>query len=306
MFRPLLQTVSTPKPLIQWNLGSFQEKACFSIVIPSWNNLAYLQLCVRSIRQNSTFPHQIILHINDGSDGTLEWAQKEGLAYTHSSDNIGICFALNAARALVQTDYLLYMNDDMYVCPGWDAALQSAIDAAPSPYFFLSATMIEPYPTSSLPVIGNTSFGTSIESFEEDRLLKTFHTFPKPDWSGATRPPNLVPVKLWDLVGGYSTELSPGLYTDPDFSAKLWQAGVRYFKGVGESRVYHFVSKSLGRITPNPGRKQFLKKWGLAPSTFYRYFIHKGQPFQGPLPDPTLTPSLKRRLSKDALKIFFC
>ncbi len=45
----------------------------FSIVIPSWNNLDYLKNCIESILQHSTHQHQIIVFINEGSDGTLEW-----------------------------------------------------------------------------------------------------------------------------------------------------------------------------------------------------------------------------------------
>ena len=51
----------------------------FSILIPTWNNLALLQLCVRSIRENSAYDHQIIVHVNDGSDGTLEWVRAQGI-----------------------------------------------------------------------------------------------------------------------------------------------------------------------------------------------------------------------------------
>ena len=51
----------------------------FSILIPTWNNLSFLKLCVESIRENSSLEHQIIVHINDGSDGTLEWVKAEGL-----------------------------------------------------------------------------------------------------------------------------------------------------------------------------------------------------------------------------------
>lgn len=47
----------------------------FSILIPTWNNLPFLKICVDSIRKNSTYRHQIIVHVNDGSDGTLEWAR---------------------------------------------------------------------------------------------------------------------------------------------------------------------------------------------------------------------------------------
>ena len=161
--------------------------------------------------------------------------------------------------------------------------------------------MIEPYPTNSKPVIGARNFGTTIETFEEKRLLAEFASLPKEDWCGATRPPNIVHRDIWDLIGGYSVEYSPGLYTDPDFSMKLWQAGVRLFKGVARSRVYHFVSKSVGRVTPNDGRRQFLRKWGMAPSTFYRFFLKKGEPFAGPLADPPLTGALRKKLFKDRL-----
>ena len=86
----------------------------FSILIPTWNNLDYLKLCVRSIRQHSAYNHQIIIHVNDGSDGTLEWVKAEGLEYTHSDENIGVCLAMNSMRRHVKTDYIYFINDDMF------------------------------------------------------------------------------------------------------------------------------------------------------------------------------------------------
>ncbi len=35
----------------------------------------------------------------------------------------GICYALNMGRSFVETEYIVYMNDDMYVCPQWDLEL---------------------------------------------------------------------------------------------------------------------------------------------------------------------------------------
>ena len=46
-----------------------------SILIPTWNNQPFLQLCVESIRANSVVETQIIVHVNDGSDGTLKWVK---------------------------------------------------------------------------------------------------------------------------------------------------------------------------------------------------------------------------------------
>lgn len=84
------------------------QNRLFSIVIPTWNNLAFLKLCIQSIQRNSYYNHQIIVHVNDGSDGTLEWIKKAGIDYTHSEQNIGVCFAMNMMRTKVKTDYILY------------------------------------------------------------------------------------------------------------------------------------------------------------------------------------------------------
>ena len=48
-----------------------------SIIIPTFNNFGYLRLCLDSLRKNSKFKHEIILHINDGNDGTLQLAKSE-------------------------------------------------------------------------------------------------------------------------------------------------------------------------------------------------------------------------------------
>jgi len=261
----------------------------FSILIPTWNNLPLLQLCVASIRKNSAFPHQIIVHVNEGNDGTLEWVKEQQIDYTHSTENIGVCYALNAAAALATTDYIAYMNDDMYVCPDWDYYLYEEIKACQSEYFFFSSTLIEPRKTGCHCMIAPANFGTSPEHFEEERLLKEYAALPFNDWNGASWPPNVVHRNLWNLVGGYSVEFSPGMYSDPDFSMKLWQAGVRLYKGVSKSRVYHFMSKSTGKLRKEAnkdGKREFLDKWQMTSRTFYRYFLAIGTPFEGVRSEP--------------------
>ena len=85
----------------------------FSILIPTFNNLNYLKLAIKSIKENSKYDHEIILHINEGSDGTLGYAQQESLTYTHSDINIGLCSAINKAAVKISTKYVLYVHDDM-------------------------------------------------------------------------------------------------------------------------------------------------------------------------------------------------
>lgn len=284
--------------------GTSSPESRFSILIPTWNNLGFVKLCVESIRRYSSFAHQVILHVNDGSDGTLEWARKENLDFTRTPANVGICYAVNFARTLARTDYIVYMNDDMVVCPGWDLALWEEIAALGHRYFSLSATMFEPYPTRSTPVIAPRNYGVTVETFDEARLLREFDKPERTDWSGATRPPTIVHKSLWDLVGGYSVEFSPGSYSDPDFSMKLWKAGVRHFRGIGRSRVYHFVSKSIERIQMNCGRRQFLRKWGITSSTLEKRLLRLGEPFQGDLPDVPPGIAYRRAVMKNRIQAF--
>ncbi len=257
----------------------------FSILIPTWNNLPYLQLCVESLRQHSTFDHQLIIHVNEGADGTLKWVRAQELDHSFSVENVGVCAAMNAAASLAETDYIAFFNDDMVALPGWDAALQEVIDRLDHRRWFLSSTMIEPRDTGNRCVIAPQDFGQSVAEFRQADLLQALPTLHKADWCGATWPPNVVPKQLWDEVGGYSLEFSPGMSSDPDFSMKLWQAGVRHFQGVGASKAYHFQAKSTGKVVKNPGPEQFLAKWGVSQGTFGKYYLRRGAPWTGPLPE---------------------
>ena len=254
----------------------------FSILIPSWNNLPYLTLCINSIRKHSVVPFELIVHLNESNDGSKEWVEaQEDIAFSYSQKNVGVCHAMNAMRDLAAADYLLYLNDDMYVLPGWDVALKNEIDSCGTQKFFFSSTMIEPRAQSNCSIEAN--FGNSIENFEEEKLIHSYRQFEFHDWQGSTWPPNVVHKDLWDLVGGYSVEFSPGMYSDPDFSMKLWNQGVRLFKGLGKSRVYHFGSISVKRVKQNKGYYQFIRHWGMTSSTLSKYFLRRGDTFDGPL-----------------------
>lgn len=284
----------------------YSDKPLFSILIPTWNNLAFLKLCINSILKNSTYSHQILIYVNDGSDGTLEWVKKKDFDYLHNKKNIGICFALNALRTLVKTDYILYMNDDMYVCPDWDKYLWEEIKNLPDNKFFISSTLIQPRHFFCKSVIAPADFGCNPANFNEEKLLLKYASLPHNDWFGATWPPNIVHRDIWDLVGGYSVELSPGMYSDPDFSAKLWLAGVRYFKGISKSRVYHFEARSTGRIRKNNGSAQFLLKYGITSSSFVKYILRRGEPFDSNRITDIDTSKVKANIMRSKLKqIFF-
>ncbi|MES2100902.1 MAG: glycosyltransferase [Pseudomonadota bacterium] len=264
----------------------------FSIIIPTWNNLPFLQLAVDTIRRHSAHAHEILVHVNDGSDGTLAWVREQGLKHTASPANIGICFAVNRVAALATQPYLLYLNDDMAVLPGWDTRLLEVAQRLEGQRFMLSSTMVEPGGANNRCTVA-ADYGRDTASFREAELIAALPAMRRSHWLGSTWPPTLLPTWMWTEVGGYSTELSPGMSSDNDLSMKLWHAGCRTFIGLGDSFVYHFACVSTGRIVKNDGRLQFLHKWGISQRDFDRICLHRGEPVE-------LETALKGRTLDDA------
>ena len=244
----------------------------FSIVIPSWNNLAYLKLCVESLQRHSKFEHEILVHLNDGSDGSLEWVKAQGIKYTQSARNVGVCLAVNHVVAKARHDWVLFMNDDMVAAPGWDTAFVAAIQSIDTNLALFFGTMIQPE-VGSGEVIIKQDFGASPETFDEAKFLQGYMADGRGDQEGAASQPTLFHKKWWNMVGGYSLEYSPGMSSDDDLMMKYWVAGCRNFRIVGASRFYHFGCKSTGRIKHNLGGRIFVMKWGITQIEFHRLYL---------------------------------
>ncbi len=241
----------------------------------------YLKNCIQGIRDHSHFTAEILVYVNEGRDGTLEFLDKEQITHIHSESNQGICIAMNELANLASTAILCYMNDDMYPLPFWDEPILSFFNTEIDE-MLCSSTMIEPYDTGN-PCVVVRDFGDSIESFKKEALLNQVKILQRDDWSGSSWPPLFISKELWNKIGGFDERYSPGMYSDPDLAMKAWEAGVRTFRGFGNSLVYHFGSKSTKRLGKNIGRSVFLKKWGMSAGYFYKKFLKMGQPYNGPL-----------------------
>jgi len=254
----------------------------FSIVIPTFNNLEYLKLCISSLEKNSFLKHELIFHINDGSDGTLDFINSKKYKFTHSHKNIGLCSAVNQASTQASTDYILYSHDDMYFLPSWDQVLKKEISLLNNNLFYLSGVMIN---------AGHIEFncGKNFKDFDEKKLLTNFRNLNFYDFQGSHFAPHVIHKELWKKVGGFSEEFNPGDASDPDLAMKLWKSGVRIFKGINDFKVYHFGSVTVRKrenMSKNDGTRIFLKKWGITPRFFRKYYLRGFSKFKGFLPEP--------------------
>ena len=242
----------------------------FSIIIPTLNNLEYLKLCVKSIKKNSKYSHQIIPHVNIGSDGTIEFLESENIEYTFTKHNSGICEGMNKAAKKANFNYILYSHDDFYFCPEWDKVMLEEIKNIGHNRFYISGIMMNNGPLKY-------DCGNSLKDFDELKLLKNYKNINHYDFQGSTWAPHLIHKELWNEVGGFSEEYYPGTGSDPDLNMKLWKSGVRIFKGLNDCKVYHFGSIVSRKYRDHPtiktesgskGGKIFLLKWGIT----FRFF----------------------------------
>ena len=286
----------------------------FSILIPSFNNLEYLKTCINSLKKNSKYNHQIIIHINEGTDGSLEYVKENNLEYTFSYENIGMPKALNKSSTLAKFDYILISHDDFYYCPGWDVELVNNVNFIGHNNFYLSSTMVG---------AGQVEFdaGQTVDNFDEIKLLDNLEKIKTIDFQGTTKCPGLIHKEVWKRVGGWSEEFSPTGGDDTDFAMKLWKINIRIFKGLGKSLAYHFGSittrkkdKSLFTYLGSRGNKIFLKKWGYNINFFEKFFLRSGldknknlifNEYTGPLKEPKKDLNFYVELIKGKFKIFY-
>ena len=114
----------------------------FSVIIPSWKNIALLDLVYKGLQRNSVIAHEIIVFFNEYGAEEKAWAAGKAVISDASPVNLGVCAAVNRAAKLATTDYICYMNDDMYPLPGWDVSLQPYLDL--SDKVWISSTPVEP------------------------------------------------------------------------------------------------------------------------------------------------------------------
>ncbi len=172
----------------------------------------------------------------------------------------------------------------MYFCPNWDNVLLNEIKKLKHEKFYLGGTMIQP---SGAHV--SLDCGNSIETFNENKLLKNYQNYNFFNHQGTHFAPHLVTKNMWNKVGGFSEEFNPGIASDPDFNMKLWKEGVRIFKGLNDFKVYHFGSqttrKNLG-IKKNRGDLTFIKKWGISVKFFKKYYLKTNSKYESELTEP--------------------
>ncbi len=105
------------------------EEPVVSVVVLTYNNLAFTKACLFSIESYSDYRAlEVIVVDNASSDGSPEWLRnwaEEGSPAGHrrrlilNEENLGFSAGNNVGLAAATGDVLILLNNDTYVTPGW-------------------------------------------------------------------------------------------------------------------------------------------------------------------------------------------
>lgn len=113
------------------------------VTLTSLNRLPSLQACIGKIRAGARTPpddYEIIVVDNGCTDGTGPWLDLQpDIRTVHRQENEGVC-ARNHGLEIARGDYIIQVDDDVLVVPGFDDILlgpyQNPIVGATGPHGF--------------------------------------------------------------------------------------------------------------------------------------------------------------------------
>jgi glycosyltransferase involved in cell wall biosynthesis len=116
-----------------------------TFVIPSRNNLEFLQLAYKSIR-NLKNKHEVLVLDDASTDGTAEWITSlndEDLITYHNPgpERIGIVGMFDKGIEMARTDIIFAFHADMVACKDLD---ENILKASSERGVVVSATRVEP------------------------------------------------------------------------------------------------------------------------------------------------------------------
>jgi GT2 family glycosyltransferase len=96
-----------------------------SVIIVNYNGAAYLENCLESLQRGLPPECEIILVDNASTDGSLRLVQERfpRVRLLHSNHNLGFAGGNNFGAQLARGRYLVFLNPDTLVEPGWLEAL---------------------------------------------------------------------------------------------------------------------------------------------------------------------------------------
>lgn len=245
-----------------------EETITTSIIIPVFNKADFTFQCLRSLVRELDFQSTEVIVVNNAStDATVELLShfRRFVRVVNNDENLGFVDACNLGAARARGRYLLFLNNDTVVLPGWLKHLVETIESDERTGAVGSMFL---YPNGRVQEAGAILWSNG-EAFHygwgrspEDRR---FAFAREVDYcSGASL---LIRRELFDRLGGFDRRYAPAYYEDADLCMGVRSLGYKVVYQPA-SRVVHFEGATAGTDTRSGfkrfqvvNREKFYEKW---------------------------------------------
>jgi len=238
-----------------------------TVIIPVYGKSSHTLHCLSSIQTSGTRTPFEILVIDDcsGDDTAALLALVAGIRVVRNAENLGFLRSCNKAAALAQGDFVLFLNNDTQVVPGWLDALHATFTDFPDAGLVGSRLL---FADGSLQEAGGIIWddASGMNYGRGDDANRPEYNFLRDvDYcSGASI---MVPRKLFLDLGSFDTRYAPAYYEDTDLAFAVRQAGRRVLYQPS-SVVLHFEGVTSGtdisvgiKAFQAVNQAKFLAKW---------------------------------------------
>jgi len=244
-----------------------------SIIIPTYRNPKYLELCLKSCIEQQCNKNEIIVAV----DGYIEESQevldryKQHINILNLGQNQGMQSALNLGVMNATNEKIFIVNDDNVFCKDFDLVIEKELKEKS----VLTLNQIEPTGPGifNFPV---KDFGRTPNEFDYEGFINHELSI-KSD--SLTLDGGIFPFamykKYYMAVGGFDTMYKSPFICDWDFFLKLDLIGLGFVR-THNAHLYHFGSAAtkngkegeMFKATENPAAQVFMYKWGIPPQLF--------------------------------------
>ena len=263
-----INTVAGIEDISAWKKLSFPivKQPSVSIIIPVFNNCKFTYTCLLSLLEHTSGSYEIIVVDNNSTDATPQLLlDMQGIQVITNQSNEVFVNACNHAAKLARGDYLLLLNNDTEVTPGWLGAMLAPFSDPETG--IVGAKLI--YPDGSLQEAGGIIWrdGTGCNYGHGDNPSLPQYSYRRVvDYcSGACL---MITRKLWEQLDGFDQRYAPAYYEDTDlcFAARNLGYNVIYQP---DALVVHYGGASAGKEGDSGykrfqeiNRHKFVDKWG--------------------------------------------
>lgn len=256
------------------------EMKKITFVLPSRNNLEFLQLAYKSLRDLKT-KHEILVLDDASTDGTQEWIKSlndpDLITYHNPGpDRIGIVGMFDKGIEMARTEIIFAFHADMIACPDLDVNIIKHL----KPGIVVSATRIEPPLHPPGPEKITMDFGIEFDQFNENEFInycKKMSSHNKDKTTEGIFAPWCMYKSDYLDIGGHDELFAPQSKEDSDLFNRFVLKGYQVLQS-WDALVYHFTSRgsrfnkhaggAAGKNseewihTTTKNGRNFIRKWG--------------------------------------------